>query len=244
MLLLAVFGILILRFSASAENIKDSDKDGMSDYDEMQIYHTDPNDPDTDKDGYKDGDEARTGYSPLNSKKIKSDKSDVDSDGLSDLLEFRFQSDPNNPDSDGDGFKDGEEVKKGFDPKNKDKKLNKKVEVNLKKQDLSYYLGTVKLGSFIISTGKPSTPTPKGNFKIDNKTKKAWSRPYGLWMPYWMSLKNGKFGFHELPEWPGGKKEGANHLGRPVSHGCIRLGVGDAKKLYDWADIGTPVKIY
>jgi lipoprotein-anchoring transpeptidase ErfK/SrfK len=64
-------------------------------------------------------------------------------------------------------------------------------------------------------------------------------------MPYWMAIvPGGKFGIHELPEWPGGYKEGANHLGTPVSHGCVRLGVGPAQTVYNWADIGTPVVVH
>jgi lipoprotein-anchoring transpeptidase ErfK/SrfK len=87
-------------------------------------------------------------------------------------------------------------------------------------------------------------PTPKGNYKIENKHPKAWS-PYGLWMPYWMAVvPSGKFGLHELPIWPSGYREGEDHLGQAVSHGCVRMGEGDAKFLYEWADIGTPVYIY
>ncbi|MBO4321315.1 MAG: InlB B-repeat-containing protein [Treponema sp.] len=36
---------------------KDSDDDGLSDGDELEIYHTDPSNPDTDGDGFKDGEE-------------------------------------------------------------------------------------------------------------------------------------------------------------------------------------------
>lgn len=42
----------------------DSDADGISDYDEVNLYGTDPLDPDTDADGYPDGDELRSGYNP------------------------------------------------------------------------------------------------------------------------------------------------------------------------------------
>ena len=121
--------------------------------------------------------------------------------------------------------------------------LNKKIEVNLSKQELSYFLADVKMETFKVSTGKKSTPTPKGNFKIENKSPKAWSKAYGLWMPYFMGMKGGLFGIHELPVWPNGYREGASHLGTPVSHGCIRLGVGAAKKMYDWTPIGTEVII-
>ena len=45
----------------------DTDDDGLRDYEEKEIYHTDPNNPDTDNDGYSDGDEVRGGYN-LNKK--------------------------------------------------------------------------------------------------------------------------------------------------------------------------------
>lgn len=43
----------------------DSDSDGLTDYEETSIYHTDSLNPDTDKDGYDDGTEVRTGHDPL-----------------------------------------------------------------------------------------------------------------------------------------------------------------------------------
>ena len=119
---------------------------------------------------------------------------------------------------------------------------NIKVDVG-RSQRVYYYLGETKIGSFPVSAGKASTPTPKGNFKIINKHPKAWSS-YGLWMPYWLGMGTGRFGFHELPIWPSGYREGENHLGIAVSHGCIRLGIGPAEFLYNWVEVGTPVLIY
>lgn len=43
---------------------KDSDGDGLKDWQEMQIYHSDPCKPDTDGDGYTDGEEIASGYDP------------------------------------------------------------------------------------------------------------------------------------------------------------------------------------
>lgn len=43
----------------------DSDDDGLSDFDEIYVYKTNPNDSDTDKDGYADGSEVENGYNPL-----------------------------------------------------------------------------------------------------------------------------------------------------------------------------------
>lgn len=100
------------------------------------------------------------------------------------------------------------------------------------------------MGTSPISSGRASMRTPTGHYGIDGKNLRAWSERWGLWMPYWMSLQNGYFGIHELPEWPNGLKEGEDHLGQPVSHGCIRLGVGPAEFLYNWTEIGTQVFIY
>lgn len=121
----------------------------------------------------------------------------------------------------------------------------KYIDVNLKAQILCTFENGRLLQIGMISSGKRGMDTPLGNHKIYNKSPRAYSKSYGLYMPYWMAfLPDGKMGLHELPEWPGGYKEGANHLGIPVSHGCVRMGVGMAKAVYDWADIGTPVIIY
>ena len=99
------------------------------------------------------------------------------------------------------------------------------------------------MGEFLVSTGRRGMYTPTGYFQIESKHPKAWSS-YGLWMPYWMSFYNNRFGIHELPIWPNGFREGESSLGNPVSHGCVRLGVGAAEFLYNWTPIGTPVFIY
>lgn len=68
-------------------NLKDSDDDGLSDYEEVKIYNTAAN------------------------------KVDTDSDGLSDYEEVKiYQTDPNKADSDEDGYSDGGEVKSGYNP--------------------------------------------------------------------------------------------------------------------------------
>ncbi len=63
-------------------------------------------------------------------------------------------------------------------------------------------------------------------------------------MPYWQGLGSGRFGFHELPVWPNGYREGERNLGIPVSAGCIRLGIGPAEFLYNWTTTETKVLIY
>ncbi|HCU70535.1 MAG TPA: hypothetical protein DIC35_02130 [Candidatus Moranbacteria bacterium] len=121
----------------------------------------------------------------------------------------------------------------------------KRIDINLATQTLTRYQDGKAIGSYKISSGKRSMPTPKGTFEIHSKARRAWSEEYKLFMPYWMAFTpSGSHGIHELPEWPNGAKEGAKHLGVPVSHGCVRLGVGAARAVYDWAPVGTPVIIH
>lgn len=172
---------------------------------------------------------------------------DTDADGLDDTLEVLFKTDPLNADTDGDGFSDGAEVFAGYSPLDiRTKKLTKEIVISISKQQMEMRLGGVTLATYPVSTGLPSMPTPIGSFSIKNKIKRAWSSSAKLWMPWWMqftALKGGTVGIHELPEWPNGRKEGASSLGKPASHGCVRLGIGVAKKIYDWAPIGTKVTV-
>ncbi len=84
----------------------DTDKDGLSDGDEIFKYHTKVKDSDTDKDGLSDGDEVNKYHSsPL--------KTDTDGDGLSDYEEvMTYKTKPDESDTDNDGLSDGDEIKK------------------------------------------------------------------------------------------------------------------------------------
>jgi len=90
----------------------DADRDGVSDADEVNIYHTDPTKSDSDGDGISDGDEIHTYHTnPL--------KSDSDEDGLSDGDEVNiYHTNPLKSDSDGDGLDDKYEIDHGLDSNN------------------------------------------------------------------------------------------------------------------------------
>jgi len=134
-----------------------------------------------------------------------------------------------------------EKVSPGYNP---GKYAGRYIEVNLSQQELYLFDGSNLIASFPVSTGKWSMPTPTGEFTIQSKTERAYSNEYGLYMPWWMAFIGDQYGIHELPEWPNGTKEGENHLGTPISHGCIRLGVGAAQQVYNSIDVGTPVFIH
>ena len=80
----------------------DFDGDGLSNELESR-YGTDPNNPDTDNDGLSDGDE-------VNIYKTSPVDYDTDNDGLGDGKEIELKTNPLDIDSDDDGLKDGEEV--------------------------------------------------------------------------------------------------------------------------------------
>ena len=222
----------------------DADGDGLIDETEISFYYTDPDKADTDSDGFSDQDELVNGFSPHFGFGERLINVDQDNDGLNDGYELALGTDLKNPDSDGDGFSDGEEFENEYDPSSPQSvRLEKRIDVNLNTQQLNYYLGPVRLNGYTISSGKALTPTPVGTFTIEKKSFKAWSSLAGLWMPYWMSF-NGVYALHELPEWPDGSKEGASHLGIPVSHGCVRLGIGPAEALYHWTPVGTKLTIH
>lgn len=240
----------------------DSDGDGLDDRLERAIG-TDPYNPDTDGDGFPDGLEVLNHFDPLGPGRLPIDFEfsaslagqillQVEDNGeawyLSPVDNLRyFIADYN------ELFKIIEILAIGISSDNIKQIANAKIipenaVKNIKMdvgpaQRLYYYLDDFLLGSFPISAGKASTPTPKGQYHIINKHPNAWS-PLGLWMPYWMGLGTGRFGIHELPYWPSGYREGENHLGIPVSNGCVRLGIGPAEFLYNWVRVGTPVYIY
>ena len=122
-------------------------------------------------------------------------------------------------------------------------KNGKYIKVDISDQAMTIYGDGELKGIYKVSTGKPGYRTPTGDFKVLRESANVWSKACQCWMPYALEFKSGLF-IHELPLWPGGAREGENHLGIPVSHGCIRLGIGPAKEVFDFADIGTPVIIH
>ena len=102
-------------------NLKDTDRDGLSDHDEINIHLTDPTNPDTDGDGYLDGVEIDIGTDPHNNLDPGSSINDNDFDGLSNEQELVYKTKVNVFDSDGDGLSDWYEINvSGTEPLNPD----------------------------------------------------------------------------------------------------------------------------
>ena len=91
-----------VNISRTNPNNPDTDGDQLSDAREYHDLPTNPNNPDTDGEGLPDGEEYKFGSDPT--------LADTDSDGLSDLQEYKMQLNPNLGDTDGDGLGDAREV--------------------------------------------------------------------------------------------------------------------------------------
>ena len=94
-----------------------------------------------------------------------------------------------------------------------------------------------------ISTGLELTPTPKGTFTIFKKTPSRYMQG---------PIPNIAEQYYDMPGVPwnlyfthgGAVVHGAywhNSFGTAYSHGCVNLPPDEARKLYNWAELGTKV---
>jgi lipoprotein-anchoring transpeptidase ErfK/SrfK len=95
--------------------------------------------------------------------------------------------------------------------------------------------GKVSVKPTVTRTGMKGYRTPTGTFKINKRTKKEWSDPYKVWMPYWQRFVGG-IGLHQTTTYL--------HDGWRGSHGCVNLLPSDAKQLYGIGKIGMTVKVF
>ncbi len=91
--------------------------------------------------------------------------------------------------------------------------------------------------SHLTSTGRYETPTVLGDYKIyvkylaDDMSGPGYFLPQ---VPYTMYFYQG-YGIHGT-YWH-------NSFGRRMSHGCVNLPTEEAKWFFDWASVGTPVRV-
>lgn len=106
----------VRKYKTSPVN-SDTDSDGLTDYYELETSKTDPTKYDTDSGGAHDGLEVQQNGNPKDPSDDR-EYMDSDLDGLSDAEEDRLGTDPNDPDTDSGGAKDKLEVIAGLNPIN------------------------------------------------------------------------------------------------------------------------------
>lgn len=97
--------------------------------------------------------------------------------------------------------------------------------------------------SYICSSGAGGNDaTPTGTFTIHSRGTWFFSRSEQEGGEWWTQF-SGDFLFHSLPMDQNRNVVDAT-LGKPASHGCIRLAISNAKWIYDNIPRGTTVNIY
>ncbi len=107
------------------------------------------------------------------------------------------------------------------------------IHIDLNRKALTLYQGKQLLKTYAIASGKASTPSPIGIWRISHRFSSEMSgfgtRYLGLNVPW------GQFGIH------GTNKPGS--IGTNASHGCIRMLVKNSEELYGLVPNGTMVVI-
>ena len=99
--------------------------------------------------------------------------------------------------------------------------VEQEVRVDIKNQLFAFY----KKGELVfwgrICSGKKGMETPKGKFKVLGKAKDYTSKKYKSKMPYSVRFTNDGHFLHQ-----------GTIKNKPSSHGCVRLSMEDAKKVF------------
>jgi lipoprotein-anchoring transpeptidase ErfK/SrfK len=124
-------------------------------------------------------------------------------------------------------------------------KIQKQILVELKTQTLTAFDGRKQIYKFDCVTGDDTHPTNPGVFNIFLRDKEHVSKKYHVPMHYALFFtKDGK----AIHQYHGPafslvralKENVSDYFG---SHGCVRLEEENAKTLFDWTPIGTPVHV-
>ena len=100
-----------------------------------------------------------------------------------------------------------------------------KVEISRDAQKMNVYVGGKLKHTWAVSTGRKGFKTPSGAYKPTWMTKMWHSKQWhNAPMPNSVFFKEG-FAIHATNE--------TGNLGRPASHGCVRLAPKNAAKLFD-----------
>lgn len=108
-----------------------------------------------------------------------------------------------------------------------------KIVVNINTRTLTLFKQGSWYKSYPVAVGKPSTPTPRGIFRIKNKA----INPGGSFGARWLGLTapGGRYGIHGT--------NNPSSIGKAVSNGCIRMYNSDVIEVADLVPVGTVVEI-
>lgn len=101
--------------------------------------------------------------------------------------------------------------------------------------------------TYLVSGGRNRHLLHPGRYAVESKQPQAVSFDGKETMNYMVAFASGKhypIGFHDIPARSDGTLvESRSQLGTPQSAGCIRQWITDARYLWDFAAVGTPVVV-
>ena len=101
------------------------------------------------------------------------------------------------------------------------------VQISQSSQRMRVYVDGVLAHDWPVSTARRGYVTPNGSFRVGRMERMWYSRKYhNSPMPHAMFFRGG-YAIHGT--------YAVGHLGRPASHGCIRLAPGNARALFNLA---------
>lgn len=103
------------------------------------------------------------------------------------------------------------------------------IEADISRQVLVLIEGGKVRRIYPTSSGKPSTPTVLGSYRVYRKT--PGTNAKGMVHSAYFIRGYATHGFASVPIYP-------------ASHGCLRVPIPDALSLFNWIRIGTPVDTY
>lgn len=99
--------------------------------------------------------------------------------------------------------------------------------------------------TYLVSGSKYDYHHRPGVYKVFSKSRTTTSYLGNATMNYMVRFDRGKtanIGFHDIPKYKDGSfAQTEQQLGTPLSDGCVRQRLSNAKTLYEFAEVGTPV---
>ncbi len=130
--------------------------------------------------------------------------------------------------------------------------LENRVVINIPSRTLWVFSGERLIQWFPVGVGRPGYMTPIGQFRVLRKVvNPGWEHPYKgagqvriapggnnplgtRWIGFYRKA-GGEYGMHGT--------DNPSSVGKFSSHGCVRLKVPDAEKLFELVEVGSPVEV-
>ncbi len=121
---------------------------------------------------------------------------------------------------------------------------DRRIVVSIPDRKLVLFEGNRVLKVYDVAVGKPSTPSPSGDFRVMNRIPNPTyfgtgkviapgkANPLGT---RWIGLSAKGYGIHGTNE--------PRSIGKAASHGCIRMRQRDLEELFDLVQVGIPVEL-